>query len=120
MLGGQNLAVARHSKRPTAATELITFLTNEPSQRALFVNGGFAATRGSVYDDAAVRATVPDAEKLRTAVNNAEPRPEGPCYARFSKILRDAVTASLRQNTPLPDDFVEQLDAALNCRPTPS
>ena len=118
VLGGQNLAVARHSKRPTAATELITFL-NEPSQRALFVNGGFAATRGSVYDDQAVRATFP-AEKLRAAVNNAEPRPEGPCYARFSKILRDAVTASLRQNTPLPDDFVEQLDAALNCRPAPS
>ena len=120
VLGGQNLAVARHSKRPTAATELIAFLTNEPSQRALFVNGGFAATRGSVYDDLAVRATFPDAEQLRRAVNNAVPRPEGPCYARFSKILRDAVTASLRQNTPLPDDFVEQLDAALNCRPAPS
>jgi multiple sugar transport system substrate-binding protein len=120
VLGGQNLAVARHSRRPEAATELITFLTSAASQRALFVKGGFAATRRSVYDDPQVQAAFRYWDELRTAVENAEPRPEGPCYARFSKLLRDAVTASLRSNTPLPDDFVEQLDAALNCRPAPS
>ena len=119
VLGGQNLAVARHSAHPAAATGLVRVLTNTPSQRALFENGGFAATRNSVYDDPAVRAVFPYAEELRSAVRNAEPRPEGPCYARFSKILRDDVTASLRGDAPLPENLVEQLDAALNCRPAP-
>ncbi|HSU10875.1 MAG TPA: extracellular solute-binding protein [Pseudonocardia sp.] len=119
VLGGQNLAVARHSAHPEAATELVRFLTNAPSQRALFVNGGFAATRRSVYDNKDVQAAIDYAGELRSAVENAEPRPEGPCYARFSKILRDAVTAALRGDGSLPDDLVEQLDAALNCRPAP-
>jgi hypothetical protein len=59
-------------------------------QGALFVKGGFAATRRSAYDDLQVRAAFRYYDELRTAVENAEPRPEAP------------------------------LDAALNCRPTPS
>ena len=98
VLGGQNLAVARHSKRPTAATELITFLTNEPSQRALFVNGGFAATAERVR-----RPGGPgDRSRRREAAHGRQQRRApagGPC-ARFSKILRDAVTHPCARTPP--------------------
>ena len=119
VLGGQNLAVARHSTQPVAATELIRFLTREDHQRQLFVEGGFAATRDAVYDDPSVQAEFRYANDMRAAVNIAEPRPEGPCYARFSKLFRDVLTRSIESEVALPEDFVEQLDAALNCRPAP-
>ena len=50
VLGGQNLAVARHSRRPRRPPS--HQVPHQPGQpEDAFVNGGFAATRGSVYDD---------------------------------------------------------------------
>ncbi len=118
ILGGQNLAVSRHSAEPRAATRLIEFLTSEPSQRLLFEEGGFAATRQSVYDNPSIQARYAYTQELRKAVNSAEPRPQGPCYGRFSEIFRSTVAEALGTGNPLPDDFVDRLGTALNCQPT--
>lgn len=117
ILGGQNLALSRHSAEPTAATQLIEFLTSPSSQRLLFERGGFAATRQSVYADPSIQAAYPYAQELLKAVNSALPRPQGPCYWRFSEIFHTTITHALTGN-PLPHNFIDRLNSALKCQPT--
>lgn len=117
VLGGQNLAISSSSTEPTAAQELIQFLTDGRSQQLLFERGGFAATREAVYRDPAVRGRYEYAPELLKALNGAIPRPSSACYERFSEVFRNAVTEALRTGDPLPVGFSDQLASALDCRP---
>ena len=83
------------------------------------MNGGFAATRRSVYDNKDVKAAIDLRGRAALGRRERGAPAGGPVLRGFSKILRDAVTAALRGDGALPDDLVEQLDAALNCRPAP-
>ncbi|MEU8120338.1 extracellular solute-binding protein [Spirillospora sp. NPDC049024] len=47
VLGGQNLAVSKHSPHPDAALKLVEYLSGTDSQRLLFACGGFAPGRYS-------------------------------------------------------------------------
>ena len=113
VLGGQDLAVAAGSTRPRAAEALVRFLTSDDSERALFEDGGFAATRASVYDDPSVRAARPYAATLRSAIPHARPRPTTPYYALFSMEFRQIVRATLNQDGQVPSDAARRIDDAL-------
>ncbi|MCA1704252.1 MAG: extracellular solute-binding protein, partial [Actinobacteria bacterium] len=115
VLGGQNLAVAANSTKPRAAQALIEFLTDARSQQILFERGGLAATREVVYHDAEVKARYPYVQTLLQAVQSARPRPVTPCYRMFSEEFQDAVDQALREAKPLPESFIDTLQAALNC-----
>ncbi|HEY0638224.1 MAG TPA: extracellular solute-binding protein [Pseudonocardiaceae bacterium] len=115
VLGGQSLAVTAHSENPVAAQALIEFLTDSRSQQLLFQRGGFAPSRTVVYHDAEVRGLYPYAEALLEAVNSAQPRPVTHCYWGFSRELAAMASRALTDGTPLPDDAVDRLDAALRC-----
>ncbi|SBT46489.1 extracellular solute-binding protein [Micromonospora narathiwatensis] len=116
VLGGQNLAVATSTRNPRVAQELVTFLTSEESERALFRNGGLAATRATVYDDPQVRLVRPYAPTLRQALSKARPRPVTPHYALFSSTFQEIVTEALSNGGNLPDDAVKRLTDALHGR----
>ncbi|MFC5289066.1 extracellular solute-binding protein [Actinokineospora guangxiensis] len=111
VLGGQNLAIAARSANKGAARELIEFLTSPRSQQLLFERGGLAATRGIVYQDPTILNEYPYAGSLLKAVEEAEPRPVGPHYTRFSETLRDVVRQMLVEGE-LPPDYLERLDRA--------
>jgi ABC-type glycerol-3-phosphate transport system substrate-binding protein len=116
VLGGQNLAIARHSPRPHAAQALIEFLTSEPSQRHLFGDGGLAATRHAVYDDRDIMEKRPYAPHLRDAIASARLRPVTPYYARFSETFREGMRHAMANDGALPDGpdaFAERLAGAL-------
>lgn len=119
ILGGQNLAISRHSAKPEKAIELIEFLTNPESQKLLFEQGGFAPTRQSVYDKASTPADPFDNQILSNAVNIAVSRPQGPCYWHFSEIFHNTVTTALRTGKSIPDGekFIKRLNSALKCEP---
>ncbi len=89
------------------------FLTSDDSERALFEDGGFAATRASVYDDPSVRAARPYAATLRSAIQHARPRPTTPYYALFSMEFRQIVRATLNQDGQVPSDAARRIDDAL-------
>lgn len=122
VLGGQNLAISSHTKKPRAARELIEFLTSENSQRKLFRDGGLAATRAATYADENVRTARPYADALLTAVRNARPRPVTTHYALFTGVFQDIVSEALAPGKPhaeqgkLPDDAISRLTDALNGR----
>lgn len=115
VLGGQNLAISAHSRRPTAARELIEFLTDARSQQLLFERGGLAATRLVVYQDPKVNTSHPYAGALLDSIEGAKLRPVTPRYSQFSERLRALVRPVLTGGS-LPPDYVEQLTRALEGR----
>ena len=113
VLGGQNLAVAKHSRHPRAARALIAFLTGERSQQLLFERGGFAATREIVYRDAAVVKLYRYAPTLLEAIRSAHSRPVTAHYAQFSETFRQVVLEALADGGRLPPDAKPRLQRAL-------
>ncbi|MFD6415296.1 extracellular solute-binding protein [Streptomyces sp. NPDC060194] len=135
VLGGQNLAVTRTSRRTEKATELITYLTGRGSERCL-LDAGFAATRTSAYTDAAVTCPVgaPDAPAgenpgglprdpagrpehaaatLLPALREAVQRPRTPLYGAFTQTLTSELAPLLTDDPPAESVLAERLDAAL-------
>ncbi|MEU9554598.1 extracellular solute-binding protein [Streptomyces fumanus] len=116
VLGGQNLAVTRDSRRARKAAELIGFLTGRASERCL-LDAGFAATRVSAYQDPGLRCPVtgdkpspsPTGERPDRMPRDAADRP---AYARTVLLpaLRGAVH---RPRTPLYGAFTQTFTAHL-------
>lgn len=125
-LGGQNLAVAAHSRHPELARQLIDFLTSAQSERCL-LEGGFTAARTGAYStaddaprcplqlsgptgDATAAARGPEAAGsaaalppyhavLLDALSRAKPRPVTPYYAAFTRLVQEQVTKILRDGS---------------------
>ncbi|MEU1051451.1 extracellular solute-binding protein [Streptomyces sp. NPDC005876] len=116
VLGGQNLAVTRDSRRAGKAAELVGFLTGRASERCL-LDAGFAATRVSAYDDPGLRCPVagdkpspsPTGERPDRMPRDATDRP---AYART--VLLPALRAAVhRPRTPLYGAFTQTFTAHL-------
>jgi multiple sugar transport system substrate-binding protein len=115
VLGGQNLAISAHTRKPRAAQALVEFLTGRRSQNILFDRGGFAATRADIYDDETIKMEHPYALTLRDAIDDARPRPVTRNYVAFSRRLYTTVHQVLDgELDSLPDDFAGSLTLALN------
>ncbi|SCG51775.1 extracellular solute-binding protein [Micromonospora halophytica] len=112
-LGGQNLAVAKHTRQPRAAQALVEFLTRKEAQRKLFALGGFAPTRVDVYADPQLREQFPYLPLLADAVGQARTRPRVPHYFQFSRVFREGVRRALEGDGSLPENFEAQLNQAL-------
>jgi multiple sugar transport system substrate-binding protein len=113
VLGGQNLAVARSSDQPRAAQALIEFLTGERSQQILFEHGGFAATRGIVYQDANITTKYPYATTLLEAIRRAKKRPVTPHYTSFSLEFRKVVAEVWANDGEITAEHARRLTEAL-------
>ncbi|MGX7829116.1 extracellular solute-binding protein [Actinokineospora sp. 24-640] len=103
VLGGQNLAVSAHTDKPRAAQALIEFLTSAQSQLILSEIGGFAPTRGSVYDRPKGDAKDGHLDKVRDALATARPRPAVRHYTEFSQRFRNDI------QEPPTDDWAREL-----------
>jgi len=108
VLGGQNLAISATSKKPEAARALIDFLTSPESERCL-LEGGFAATRSSAYDDgpspprctAPAAATPPATTAPGPDTEQAGPTTSAGQLPAYAKTLHKALlTARPRPVTP--------------------
>ncbi|GGP36461.1 extracellular solute-binding protein [Saccharothrix coeruleofusca] len=105
VLGGQNLAISAHTGEPRAAQALIQFLTSAQSQQILAEVGGFAPSRGSVYDRAKSEHWV----HVRTALQQTRLRPNTRNYTEFSKAFRDAVKNVVSEHDQIPDETAREL-----------
>jgi multiple sugar transport system substrate-binding protein len=116
VLGGQNLAVSGRSAHATEAEELVRYLTSCEAERTLFDEGGLAPTRACAFTMS--RRPADDFTKAtEEAVKVATPRPQGPCYGRFSGMFSKVVHRSMLTDEPLPPGFLDDLNRALNCKP---
>jgi multiple sugar transport system substrate-binding protein len=66
-------------------------------------------TVSEVYDDPAVKKAMPFAEELRTAIEQAQPRPESPVYPQISEAIYNNVYDAL-QGKASPDEAASTMN----------
>ncbi|MEV8531002.1 extracellular solute-binding protein [Streptomyces sp. NPDC051211] len=126
VLGGQNLAVTKTSKRGAAAEQLIKYLTGRESERCL-LDAGFAATRTSAYDTDGVTCSlkkprgVPASPPPSAESTDRMPRDSAhrPAYARDT-LLTALKSAVQRPRTPLYGAFTQTFTTELTKLSTPT
>ncbi|BCY06342.1 extracellular solute-binding protein [Actinoplanes sp. L3-i22] len=112
ILGGQGLAIAKDTGHREEAEAVIQFLTGMPAQK-LLATYGFAPTAQEAYNDPEVKAAVPHLDIVRSAVEDAHPRPMRAGYADFARVFRQHTYDYLYRRVELTDGFVEGMQGAL-------
>jgi multiple sugar transport system substrate-binding protein len=95
VLGGYNLGISAFSENPEAALALSEFLVTPEIQETMMIDASLPATVSEVYDDPQVQKATPFAEELRTAVEQAQPRPVSPVYPQISEAIYENVYATI-------------------------
>jgi multiple sugar transport system substrate-binding protein len=103
VLGGYDLAISAFSKNPEGSLAFIEFATGEDQQKLMATEASLPPTLSAVYDDPEVKKAMPFAEELRTAIEQAQPRPVSPVYPQISEAIYNNVFAAL-QGDMSPDE----------------
>jgi trehalose/maltose transport system substrate-binding protein len=97
-LGGWQLAVSRHSRNQAAAIDLVRYLASPAEQKRRAIEGSFAPTIESLYQDQDVLAANPFFADLAMVLKDAVARPSaatGAQYAQVSTLFWEAAHATL-------------------------
>jgi trehalose/maltose transport system substrate-binding protein len=97
-LGGWQLAVSKYSKNQAAAIDLVRYLTSPAEQKRRAIEGSFAPTIKSLYQDPDVLAANPFFADLAKVLSDAVARPSaatGAQYAKVSTLFWEAAHATL-------------------------
>jgi multiple sugar transport system substrate-binding protein len=109
VLGGYNLGISAYSKNPEGALAFAEF-ASEPEQQALMATeASLPPTVSEVYDDPKVKKAMPFAEELRTAIEQAQPRPVSPVYPQISEAIYNNVYDAL-QGKASPDEAASAMN----------
>ncbi|MFF9206618.1 ABC transporter substrate-binding protein [Streptomyces sp. NPDC014986] len=112
VLGGSNLAVARHARHPDSAARLIAYLTSERVQRQVLTRGALPPVRAALYDDPGLIRRFPYLPTLRESVLAAAPRPKSPHYDQVSLVVQ-AVVHDAMTGRQTPEAAVRRLATEL-------
>ncbi|EOM76820.1 ABC transporter substrate-binding protein [Rhodococcus rhodnii] len=110
-LGGYNNGINVNSEFKATARDFIEFVQN-PENQASFAEASFPPVLASVYDDPALVEAQPYLPALKTALENAVPRPVTPYYAAVSKAIQDNAYAAITGGKSV-DQAVADMSAAI-------
>jgi multiple sugar transport system substrate-binding protein len=109
VLGGYNLGISAYSKNPEGSLAFIEFATKADQQKIQVTEASLPAVVASVYDDPEVKKAMPFAAELRTAIEQAQPRPVSPVYPQISEAVYNNVYDALQGNTS-PDEAASKMN----------
>ncbi len=109
VLGGYDLAISAYSKNPEGSLAFIEYATGEEQQKLMATEASLPPTLTAVYDDPEVKKALPFAEQLRTAIEQAQPRPVSPVYPLISEAIYNNVFAAL-QGDMSPDEAAAKMN----------
>jgi multiple sugar transport system substrate-binding protein len=109
VLGGYNLGISAYSKNPEGSLAFIDFATKPDQQKIMATEASLPPTVSETYDDPAVKKAMPFAEQLRTAIEQAKPRPVSPVYPQISEAVYNNVYDALQGNTS-PDQAASKMN----------
>jgi multiple sugar transport system substrate-binding protein len=113
VLGGYNLGISAFTKNEAAAVEFANFITNKESETLMGAKASLPPTLTAVYDDPQVKKAMPFATELRTAVQQAQPRPVSPVYTQISEAIYKNVYSALQGNTA-PNAALQKASSAVD------
>ncbi|MEM1170501.1 MAG: ABC transporter substrate-binding protein [Cyanobacteria bacterium P01_H01_bin.35] len=94
-LGGWGLGIAKTTKHPDEAWEVIQYFNQPEVQRKFILETGFVPARKSLFNDSILVEKFPYLPNLFPVVNNSVLRPPIPQYAQASDILQRYLSAAL-------------------------
>jgi multiple sugar transport system substrate-binding protein len=109
VLGGYNLAISAFSKNPEGSLAFAEFATDPEQQKLMATEASLPPTVTETYDDPAVKKAMPFAEELRTAIEQAQPRPVSPVYPQISEAIFNNVYDAL-QGKASPDEAASKMN----------
>jgi multiple sugar transport system substrate-binding protein len=109
VLGGYDLAISAYSKNPEGALAFIEFATNPEQQKIQATEATLPPVVTEVYDDPEVKKAMPFAEELRSAIEQAQPRPVSPVYPLISEAIFNNVYAAI-QGDASPDEAASAMN----------
>jgi multiple sugar transport system substrate-binding protein len=109
VLGGYNLGISAYSKNPEGSLAFIEFATKADQQKIQVTEASLPAVVSSVYDDPEVKKAMPFAAELRTAIEQAQPRPVSPVYPQISEAVYNNVYEALQGNAS-PDEAASKMN----------
>jgi multiple sugar transport system substrate-binding protein len=109
VLGGYNLGISAFSKNPEGSLAFIEFATKPDQQKIMATEASLPPTTSATYDDPAVKKALPFAGDLKTAIEQAKPRPVSPVYPQISEAVFNNVYDVLQGNTS-PDDAAKKMN----------
>jgi multiple sugar transport system substrate-binding protein len=109
VLGGYDLAISAYSKNPEGSLAFIEFATSPDQQKLMATEASLPPTVTDVYDDPEVKKAMPFAAELRSAIEQAQPRPVSPVYPQISEAIYNNVYAALQGNAS-PDEAAGKMN----------
>jgi trehalose/maltose transport system substrate-binding protein len=109
VLGGYNLGISAYSKNPEGSLAFIEFATKPDQQKIMATEASLPPTVSATYDDPAVKKAMPFAAELKTAIEQAQPRPVSPVYPQISEAVYNNVYDALQGKTS-PDDAASKMN----------
>jgi len=109
VLGGYNLGISAYSKNPEGSLAFIEFATQPDQQKIMATEASLPPTTTATYDDPAVKKAMPFAAELKTAIEQAQPRPVSPVYPQISEAVYNNVYDAL-QGKASPDEAASKMN----------
>jgi multiple sugar transport system substrate-binding protein len=109
VLGGYNLGISAYSKNPEGSLAFIEFATKPDQQKIMATEASLPPTVSATYDDPAVKKAMPFAAELKTAIEQAKPRPVSPVYPQISEAVYNNVYDALQGNAS-PDEAASKMN----------
>ncbi len=113
VIGGYNLGISAYSKNPGAALEFSNYITGAKPQALFAAKAALPPVVTSAYSDPSVKAALPFAGQLLTAVQQAKARPVSPVYQQISEAIYKNVYSALQGSTS-PQTAVKAMQTQIN------
>lgn len=111
-LGGHSIAISQFSDHKQTALDFLKFYQSEATQKFLLEKSSLAPSLASLYDDATLTSQFKYLPTLKTAIENAVPRPVTPFYPAVTQAIQQNVFAALQGDKSV-DQALTDLQAAL-------
>jgi trehalose/maltose transport system substrate-binding protein len=115
-LGGQELAVSRHSKNAALAADLVMYMTGPEVQKERAIKGSYNPTIQELYKDGDIRKTNPFMGSLLRTFTSAIARPTSVTGSRYNQVSSEFQNAvhEVLSKTAKPEEAMARLNTRLH------
>lgn len=111
-LGGWVTMINKNTKHADEAWQFLKFMCGPEGQKISALEGGYAPTLKSLYQDKDIKEKQPHFEKMSKGFEAAVPRPVSPVYSKLSEIMQIEVFKMLTDKQT-PEEAVKNMDAKM-------